>query len=98
MICKLVGITPEEKQSKYKDVEIYNHAWQDPGALQQIGIIPRDKVYEFSNGLLNQEVPIQINKLIFNYDVLCIVGPVFPHEVVGFSGGNNIFLSRNFRS
>ncbi|HOV33939.1 MAG TPA: lactate racemase domain-containing protein [Candidatus Hydrogenedens sp.] len=91
MICKLLGITPEERQSKYKDVGIYNHAWQDPGALQQIGIIPRDKVYEFSNGLLNQEVPIQINKIIFDYDVLCIVGPVFPHEVVGFSGGNKYF-------
>lgn len=91
MICKLLGITPEERQSKYKEVEIYNHAWQDPGALQQIGIIPKDKVYEFSNGLLSQDVPIQINKLIFNYDVLCIVGPVFPHEVVGFSGGNKYF-------
>ncbi len=34
------------------------------------------------------EVDITINKLVFDYDMLLIVGPVFPHEVVGFSGGN----------
>jgi nickel-dependent lactate racemase len=33
-------------------------------------------------------VPITINKIVFDYDLLLIVGPVFPHEVVGFSGGN----------
>jgi len=33
-------------------------------------------------------VPVEINKLLFNYDQIIIVGPVFPHEVVGFSGGN----------
>jgi nickel-dependent lactate racemase len=35
-----------------------------------------------------QDVPVKINKLIFEYDQLIICGPVFPHEVVGFSGGN----------
>ena len=34
------------------------------------------------------DVPVEINKRIFNYDRLIIIGPVFPHEVVGFSGGN----------
>ncbi len=29
-----------------------------------------------------------LNRLIFDYDQLLICGPVFPHEVVGFSGGN----------
>ena len=31
---------------------------------------------------------VKINKLILDYDLLLIVGPTFPHEVVGFSGGN----------
>jgi nickel-dependent lactate racemase len=31
---------------------------------------------------------VAINKLIFDYDQLFILGPVFPHEVVGFSGGH----------
>jgi nickel-dependent lactate racemase len=34
------------------------------------------------------EVPVEVNKLVFEYDQLIIIGPVFPHEVVGFSGGN----------
>ncbi len=34
------------------------------------------------------DVPVHINKRLFDYDQILIVGPVFPHEVVGFSGGN----------
>ena len=30
----------------------------------------------------------EINRRLFDYDQVIIVGPVFPHEVVGFSGGN----------
>jgi nickel-dependent lactate racemase len=32
-------------------------------------------------------VPIEINQRIFDYDLVLIAGPVFPHEVVGYSGG-----------
>ena len=32
-------------------------------------------------------VPVTLNRLIFEYDLLLICGPVFPHEVAGFSGG-----------
>jgi nickel-dependent lactate racemase len=31
---------------------------------------------------------VEINRLVFDYDLLLLLGPVFPHEVVGFSGGN----------
>ena len=34
------------------------------------------------------DVPVEINRRLFDYDQVIIVGPVFPHEVVGFSGGN----------
>jgi nickel-dependent lactate racemase len=34
------------------------------------------------------DVPVEVNKLVFDYDQVIIIGPVFPHEVVGFSGGN----------
>lgn len=92
MICRLLGISSEEKHTIYKDINIFNHAWQDPNALHLLGIIPEEKIYEFSNGLLNQKVPVQINRIILDYDILLIVGPVFPHEVVGFSGGNKYFF------
>ena len=39
-------------------------------------------------GLMRERVDVTINKLVLDYDLLLIVGPTFPHEVVGFSGGN----------
>jgi nickel-dependent lactate racemase len=34
------------------------------------------------------DVPVEVNRMLYDYDQVMIVGPVFPHEVVGFSGGN----------
>ena len=31
---------------------------------------------------------VALNKLPLEYDHVLVCGPVFPHEVVGFSGGN----------
>ena len=36
---------------------------------------------------LPDEVDIRINKAVHEYDHIIILGPTFPHEVVGFSGG-----------
>jgi nickel-dependent lactate racemase len=33
-----------------------------------------------------------VNRLILDYDFILICGPVFPHEVVGFSGGGKYFF------
>ena len=45
-----------------------------------------------TGGLMKQEVDVRLNRLIFDYDQLIICGPTFPHEVVGFSGGNKYFF------
>jgi len=37
-------------------------------------------------------VPVRLNRLIREYDHILICGPVFPHEVVGFSGGAKYFF------
>ena len=34
------------------------------------------------------DVEVRVNRRLFDYDQIIIIGPVFPHEVVGFSGGN----------
>jgi nickel-dependent lactate racemase len=85
---RLVGVAPEERAGRYADVRLLNHAWDDPDQLAVVGTISAEEVEELSGGLMSEDVPVAINKLVFNYDVLLIVGPVFPHEVVGFSGGN----------
>ncbi|HSD85339.1 MAG TPA: lactate racemase domain-containing protein, partial [Anaerolineae bacterium] len=91
-LLKLVGLSAAEKAAQYADVQLLNHAWKDPDALTSIGTIRADEIAQLSNGLLKQEVPVRLNRLILDYDHLLICGPVFPHEVVGFSGGNKYFF------
>ena len=52
------------------------------------GTIPAAEMAEITGGLMVEDVPVSINKMVYDYDRLVIVGPVVPHEVVGFSGGN----------
>lgn len=67
---------------------IFNHYWENPDSFAQVGTIPAAEMRELSGGLLERDVPVALNQLIFDYDQVLICGPVFPHEVVGFSGGN----------
>lgn len=85
---RLVGITAEESRTTYAGVGLFNHRWDLPDTLVTVGTIPAEEIEKLSNGLLAQDVPVSLNRLIFDYDQLIICGPVFPHEVVGFSGGN----------
>ena len=71
---------------------IMNHRWQDSSVFATIGTIPAEEIQVLSEGLLSKEVPVALNKIIFEYDHLIVCGPVFPHEVVGFSGGNKYFF------
>ncbi len=87
-ICGRLEITSEERGTKYKSVEFINHQWDNPDALKNIGTIASDEIKELSGGLFEMDVPVEINKRLYDYDQIIIVGPVFPHEVVGFSGGN----------
>jgi nickel-dependent lactate racemase len=67
---------------------IHNHRWDLPETFAEIGAIPAHEVSQVSGGLLSETISIKLNRLIFDYDQVLICGPVFPHEVVGFSGGN----------
>src|SRR6202140_3516191 len=66
---------------------VFNHRWALPGTFVDLGTIPAAKVAEASGGLLSEPILVKINRLLFDYDQVLICGPVFPHEVVGFSGG-----------
>jgi nickel-dependent lactate racemase len=41
---------------------------------------------------MNMDVPVTVNKMVYDYDMVVVCGPTFPHEVVGFSGGNKYFF------
>ncbi|NLF58005.1 MAG: DUF2088 domain-containing protein, partial [Candidatus Hydrogenedens sp.] len=92
MINALLGITPEERAGRYGRIGIYNHEWQNPEALAVLGTITEDEISEISGGLMRQSAEVAINRRVLDYDLVCVVGPVFPHEVVGFSGGNKYFF------
>jgi nickel-dependent lactate racemase len=91
-IARLVGVSAEERATSYPRSRIYNHNWSDPNALKTIGVISPQEAKRLTDGILSEEVPVTLNRKIFDYDQLIICGPVFPHEVAGFSGGAKYFF------
>ena len=82
-----VGASAAERAERYPKTQIFNHRWNQPDALDTIGVISRKEAAALTDGLLGEDVPVTLNQMIFDYDQLVICGPVFPHEVAGFSGG-----------
>ncbi len=87
-INRRLEISDDERSGKFGKVQVFNHEWDNPEALAEIGTIPAARIGELSGGLFEMDVAVTINRKIFDYDLLMVLGPVFPHEVVGFSGGN----------
>jgi nickel-dependent lactate racemase len=87
-ICQRLCLTTQQRNEKYKSVKFFNHRWDKKETFTSLGSISADEIEEISEGLFREEVDVSINKLIFDYDEFIILGPVFPHEVVGFSGGH----------
>ena len=89
-ICQHVGISVSERRGKYAGVGFLNHNYLED--LAQIGTITAAELRELSDGLVDEEVPVRVNKHLLEYDHVIICGPVFPHEIAGFSGGNKYFF------
>ncbi len=87
-ICRRLEISDEERAKLYGAVRFFNHEWDNPLALKHIGTFSAQDIKNLTGGLFAIEVPVMVNRRLFDYDQIVIVGPVFPHEVVGFSGGN----------
>ncbi len=87
-ICRRLEISETQRRDIFRNVRFFNHAWDDPTMLKQIGTLTAREVSELTGGLFAMDVPVEVNRMLFDYDLVIIVGPVFPHEVVGFSGGN----------
>jgi lactate racemase len=66
---------------------IFNHRWDDPATFVDLGVIPAAAIADITEGRLQQDVPVALNRLVTEYDHAIVCGPVFPHEVAGFSGG-----------
>lgn len=90
-LMELVGLTYDERNGTYRHIGIYNHEWDNKDALLKIGKIKKKQIREWMGDLwhpsLDDSVNVRINRRIEDYDQMLILSPVFPHEVVGFSGG-----------
>jgi len=87
----LVGVSPDEWATRYPKSRIFNHRWDVEDALTEIGAIGPEESARLSRGMLSLHVPVRLNRKVLDYDLLLVCGPVFPHEVVGFSGGSKYF-------
>ncbi|HEY5270965.1 MAG TPA: lactate racemase domain-containing protein [Anaerolineales bacterium] len=88
---KLVGITAEERTTTFKHVGLLNHTWDNPSALATIGAMESVEIKAIAgerwHPSLPERVDIRINRAVLEYDHILILGPTFPHEVAGYSGG-----------
>jgi nickel-dependent lactate racemase len=87
----LVGLSRQERATIFRHIGLLNHDWQSDDALLQIGTLTQAQIKEIAGDLwhysLGGDVPVRINRRILDYDHILILGPTFPHEVAGFSGG-----------
>lgn len=88
---RLVGISAEERAATFRHIGLLNHTWDTPAALTSLGTIQAEEIRQIAakhwHASLPGQVDIQINRAALQYDHILILGPTFPHEVVGFSGG-----------
>ena len=88
---RLVGISEDERTTTYAHVGLLNHAWNDPAALATLGVMEQDEIRALAgahwHASLPSQVQIRLNRAALEHDHILILGPTFPHEVVGFSGG-----------
>src|SRR5689334_2279149 len=88
---RLVGITADERATTFRHIGLLNHTWNEPAALQKIGALEQDEIKQIAgerwHSSLPDRVDININRAALEYEHVLILGPTFPHEVVGFSGG-----------
>ncbi|SHI86770.1 protein of unknown function [Tangfeifania diversioriginum] len=69
------------------------HDWRND--VITLGTVPSEYVSEVSEGAVDYEWPVQVNKLLEEggFDLILSIGQVVPHEVVGMANYNkNIFV------
>lgn len=88
---RLVGITAEDRANRFKKIGLLNHAWDQPSVMASLGSMEQDEIRSIAGPIWHPSLPrrveICINKAALEHDQIIILGPTFPHEVVGFSGG-----------
>jgi len=91
-------MSAEQKLSKIGCTDfrgyLFDHRWDEPEELITLGELSRETVQDLTGGLIDQAVPVSINKLLAPgvYDTVLVFGATVPHEVAGFAGGAKYFF------
>ena len=74
--------------------QIFDHQWNRPEELVDLGELSAERVNELTGGLINESVKVNLNRLLAPgvYDTVLIFGATVPHEVAGFAGGAKYFF------
>lgn len=92
-LARHLGYDMGKLEQTYEGWKVLNHEFWLPETFTTVGTISADRIGELTGGLLTDTaVDVRINRHVAEADVAIVVGPVFPHEVVGFSGGNKYFF------
>ena len=91
-----VPVTESEWKAMFGDIpydKMIVHGWRTD--VVKVGVVPGEFVSEVSEGLVNDPIDVEVNKLLLDpsYDLILSIGQVVPHEVVGMANRNkNIFV------
>ncbi len=74
--------------------QVFDHQWNRPDELTTIGTLSAARVAAITGGLLNDAVPLTVNRLLTPglYDTVLLFGGTMPHEVAGYAGGAKYFF------
>lgn len=91
-----VPVTKEQWDIMFGDIpykKMLVHDWRND--VVKIGEVPADYLMEITEGLWNDPVSVEINRLVMDesYDLIISPGQVVPHEVIGMSNhAKNLFV------
>lgn len=91
-ISNLLGIDQAERRRLFFQTQFFNHDWDRNDRLLTLGTVTSDECAGLTQGLVRQEISVEVNSRIQDYDLLLLLGPVAPEKLIGFSGGNSLLI------
>ncbi|MDA3923545.1 MAG: lactate racemase domain-containing protein [Kiritimatiellae bacterium] len=89
-------MTPEQIKEMFGEIplDLFKvHDWRND--VVTLGTVPGEYMSEVTEGALDFDWPVQVNKLLVegNFDLILSIGQVVPHEVIGMANYNkNLFV------
>ena len=95
-LSDLVGLDRLPVADRHPDLTVSNHRWRDDDELVAIGVVAEAELAAIAGDVwhpsLGGDLPLRLNRAVLDCDHVILLGPTFPHEVVGFSGGAKYFF------